>query len=231
MQEKPSILVVDDEPGLRALVRVALEREKFQVDEAADGYECLAKLKRETFQLVILDLMMPGLDGWSVCREIRRDNTEVPIIILSARGEELDRLLGFELGTDDYLVKPFSPRELVARMKALLRRAAPREEQRTLHFPGMVIDLAARKVFVNEQIVILTPKEFELLVFLAHHPAQVFTREEILNKVWGYDYFGQMRTVDTHINTLREKLAAGSEDVRRYLTTVWGVGYKFEVAV
>lgn len=229
MRHKARILVVDDEQGLRTLVRVALERENFQVEEAADGYECLARLKQETFQLVILDLMMPKLDGWSVCREIRRE-TDVPVIILSARGEELDRLLGFELGTDDYLVKPFSPRELVARVKALLRRAVPQGEK-NLSFTGLMIDTAARKVFVDEQAVTLTPKEYELLLLLAGHPGRVFTREDILNNVWGYDYYGHPRTVDTHMNTLREKLATRNDRIRCYLVTVWGVGYKFEVGV
>jgi two-component system response regulator ResD len=229
MQQKGRILVVDDEAGLRKLVRVALEREDFLVDEAVDGYECLDKLQGGSYLLVILDLMLPRLDGWSVCREIHRENN-VPVMILSARGEELDRLLGFELGADDYLVKPFSPRELIARVKALLRRTAANKDQSVLTFPGMVVDLAARKVLVDNQAVTLTPKEFELLVLLATGVNKVFTREEILSKVWGYDYYGQMRTVDTHINTLRDKLAVHNQKIRQNLATVWGVGYKFEAA-
>lgn len=220
------ILVVDDEAGLRQLVRLYLEKEGMIVTEAASGREALEKIKENSFDLMILDLMMPDGDGWSVARVVSQ-GMDLPMIMLTARGDEIDRLTGFELGADDYVVKPFSPRELVARVKALLRRTGgdgKRGDQ--LHFPGLTIDIAAREVKVQgQQISNLTPKEFDLLLFLARHPGQVMGREKILEKVWGYDFYGDLRTVDTHIKNLREKL--GRE--RDFITTVWGVGYKFEV--
>lgn len=230
MEEKSRILVTDDDAQMRKLLRVALERESFSVDEAMDGYDCLEKIDQEKFDLLILDIMMPKLEGWSVCREIRHKKN-IPIMILSARGEELDRVLGFELGADDYVVKPFSPRELVARIKALLRRARyshGRDEQ-ALSFPGLAVDLNSRTVAVDGKDIPLTPKEYDLLVFLASNPGKVFSREQILNQVWGYDFIGSIRTVDTHINTLRDKLYRGKQGVQNLIATVWGVGYKFEV--
>ncbi|HHW42156.1 MAG TPA: response regulator transcription factor [Syntrophomonadaceae bacterium] len=221
-----SVLVVDDEAGVRQLVRLYLEKEKIEVEEAACGREALDKLRRSKFDLLILDLMMPDGDGWSVAREVRR-RMDLPIIMLTARGEEMDRLLGFELGADDYVVKPFSPRELVMRVKALLRRAnGGRETGEQLQFPGLHIDVAGRVVKVDgNEIDNLTPKEFDLLLYLARHPNQVMCREKILEQVWGYDFYGDLRTVDTHIKNLREKL--GREHY--FITTVWGVGYKLEV--
>ncbi|CEP69538.1 Signal transduction response regulator, receiver domain [Moorella glycerini] len=224
--EKLRILVADDEAGLRQLVRLYLEKEGMVVAEAATGRQALEKLQQDKYDLLILDLMMPDGDGWSVCREVRQ-KMDLPIIMLTARGEEMDRLLGFELGADDYVIKPFSPRELVARVKALLRRAgAGLQRGEELQFPGLSIDIAGREVKVDGRAVNnLTPKEFDLLLFLARHPGQVMSREKILEKVWGYDFYGDLRTVDTHIKNLREKL--GRE--RGFITTVWGVGYKFEV--
>ncbi|WP_406678162.1 response regulator transcription factor [Moorella sp. ACPs] len=224
--EKWRILVADDEAGLRQLVRLYLEKEGMEVAEAATGRQALEKLQQDKYDLLILDLMMPDGDGWSVCRAVRQ-KMDLPIIMLTARGEEMDRLLGFELGADDYVVKPFSPRELVARVKALLRRAgAGLQRGEQLQFPGLSIDIAGREVKVDGRTVNnLTPKEFDLLLFLARHPGQVMSREKILEKVWGYDFYGDLRTVDTHIKNLREKL--GRE--RGFITTVWGVGYKFEV--
>ncbi|MBE3572565.1 MAG: response regulator transcription factor [Moorella humiferrea] len=224
--ERRRILVADDEGGLRQLVRLYLEKEGMEVDEAATGRQVLARLEGAKYDLLILDLMMPDGDGWSVCREVRR-KSELPIIMLTARGEEPDRLLGFDLGADDYVVKPFSPRELVARVKALLRRTgAGQPEDGELRFPGLSINIPGREVKVEGRPVTnLTPKEFDLLLFLARHPGQVMSRERILEKVWGYDFYGDLRTVDTHIKNLREKL--GRE--RGFITTVWGVGYKFEV--
>lgn len=220
------MLIADDEPRLRHLVRLYLEREGMVVEEAETGRQALDKISSENFDLLILDIMMPDGDGWTVCKEIRK-KADLPIIMLTALGEELDRLLGFELGADDYVVKPFSPRELVARVKALLRRSkVNRDHREYLKFPGLEIDVAAREVRVEGKLINLTPKEFELLLFLARHPGQVLSREKILEQVWGYDFYGDLRTVDTHIKNLREKL--GRERGQRYITTVWGVGYKFE---
>nr|WP_081361041.1 response regulator transcription factor [Moorella thermoacetica] len=224
--EPVRVLVADDEAGLRQLVRLYLEKEGMIVGEAATGRQTLERLHQDKYDLLILDLMMPDGDGWTVCREVRRE-MDLPIIMLTARGEEMDRLLGFELGADDYVTKPFSPRELVARVKALLRRARnERARGERLQFPGLVIDIPAREVKVDGRTIgNLTPKEFDLLLFLARHPGQVMSREKILEKVWGYDFYGDLRTVDTHIKNLREKL--GREHA--WIATVWGVGYKFEV--
>jgi len=219
------VLVVDDETQIRAVVRLYLENEGYVVEEAVDGKEALNKLREQKFDLLILDLMMPGVDGWQVCREIRKES-DLPIIMLTARGEEFDRVLGFELGTDDYLVKPFSTRELVARVKALLKRSGKTEvPSDLLSFPGLEIDRTARVVRAEGQEVILTPKEFDLLYFLAKNPGRVFSREQLMETVWGYDFYGDLRTVDTHIKKIREKLQAE----RNYVGTVWGVGYKFDL--
>lgn len=224
--KKKHVLVVDDEAGLRQLVRLYLEKEGMLVTEAASGYEAMEKIEKNSFDLLILDLMMPEGDGWSVARKVRQ-KMDLPIIMLTARGEEMDRLLGFELGADDYVVKPFSPRELVARVKALLRRASVEGPQRELlQYPDLIIDIAAREVKVKgKKIENLTPKEFDLLLFLARHPGQAMGREKILEKVWGYDFYGDLRTVDTHIKNLREKLGRDHD----FIATVWGIGYKFEV--
>lgn len=231
MTGKAKILVADDESRLRHLVRMYLENEGYQVEEARTGREAVDKVSSGEFQLLILDIMMPDGDGWSVCRQIRQ-TLDIPIIMLTARGDEIDRVLGFELGADDYVVKPFSPRELAARVKALLRRTMAgshvKNKNEELTFGLLTINNSARKVRVGDQDVILTPKEFDLLYFLAHHPGQVFSREQILQKVWGYDFYGDLRTVDTHVKNLREKLnRAGGQ--QKYIGTVWGVGYKFEV--
>ena len=220
--------MVDDEEPVCTLVRMYLENEGFAVDVATDGEEALVRVKSGNIRLVLLDLMLPGLDGWTVCREIRKFST-VPIVMLTAKGEELDRVLGLELGADDYMAKPFSPRELVARVKAVLRRTeqAGFGERTLLEFPELVIDCNANRVEVSGREVQLTPKEFQLLKFLASRPHQVFTRDYLLEKVWDYNYVGDGRTVDTHIKRLREKLK--TESGRTYLKTVWGKGYKFEV--
>lgn len=219
-----NILVVDDETQIRAVVRLYLENEGFLVDEAANGQEALAKLKDGTYDLLILDLMMPEVDGWQVCRQVRKES-DLPIIMLTARGEEFDRVLGFELGTDDYLVKPFSTRELVARVKALLKRTrTEKDKAEVLNFPGLSIDKEARIVKVNMHEISLTPKEFDLLYFLAKNPGRVFSREQLMETVWGYDFYGDLRTVDTHVKKIREKIHAE----RNYIGTVWGVGYKFD---
>ncbi|NPV73097.1 MAG: response regulator transcription factor [Pelotomaculum sp.] len=222
-----TILVVDDEELVQDLIRLYLEKEGFRVEVARDGEEALAKLGFANPDLVILDIMLPKMDGWAVCREIRK-TMATPIIMLTAKGEEFDRVLGLELGADDYVCKPFSPIELVARIKAVLRRArGGRDSPKVLSFPGLVVDYSGHRVEVDGREVALAPKEFELLWFLASHPGQLYSREQLLKNVWAYDYLGDTRTVDTHIKRLREKLEAGSE--KRYIRTVWGRGYKFEV--
>lgn len=230
------ILVVDDEDKIRNIVRMYFIKEGFTVAEAANGKYALEILDKEQFDIIILDIMMPGIDGWTVCREVRTRST-VPIIMLTAREEELDRVLGLELGADDYLVKPFSPRELLARVNAILRRTAwagEKDEKRAgdldaLFFSQfMVISPKARSVIINGQAVSLRVKEFDLLLFIARYPSRVFTREELLEGVWGYDYNGDTRTVDTHVNRLRDRLGKVT-DCPEIIHTVWGVGYKFEV--
>ena len=224
-----SLLVVDDEEAVLELVRMYLENEGFLVEVARDGRQALEKVRAGNVRLVLLDLMLPGLDGWAVCREIRTFSN-LPVIMLTAKGDEFDRVLGLELGADDYVAKPFSPRELVARVKAVLRRTESGGAGRSqvLIYPELVIDYRANRVEVSGREVALAPKEFELLWFLASRPRQVFTRDELLEKVWDYSYTGDGRTVDTHIRRLREKLTTDSG--RSYLKTVWGKGYKFEVS-
>ncbi len=221
------ILVVDDEPHIRELVRLYLSREGHEVAEAGDGDEALALATAGGLDLVVLDVMLPGCDGLEVCRQLRA-RTELPVIILSARGEEVDRILGLELGADDYLAKPFSPRELVARVKAVLRRSArsgPTHE--TMDFGDFALNLPARELLVRGRQVACPAREFDLLAFLAARPGRVFTREQLLEQVWGYEYFGDVRTVDVHVRRIREKIEP-NPDEPRYLLTVWGVGYKFQ---
>jgi two-component system response regulator ResD len=225
------ILVVDDEEHIRELVRLYMEKDGYTVAVAADGEEAVQKAKQLHPQLIILDIMLPKLDGWDVCREVRKFS-EIPIIMLTAKGEEFDKVLGLELGADDYLTKPFSPRELVARVKAILRRAVPEESvsnEDLLSFPGLTINQSSREVMVDEREATLTPKEFDLLWFFAKNPGKVFTREQLLTAVWGYDYYGDLRTVDTHIKRLREKVERDSSKPSPHVKTIWGVGYKFEV--
>jgi DNA-binding response OmpR family regulator len=218
------ILIVDDEAHIVELVRLYLERDGFRVDSASDGAQGL-RLNRELRpSLVILDLMLPEVDGLEVCRQVRAES-DVPIVMLTARDEDVDKIVGLELGADDYLTKPFNPRELVARVKAILRRAeAPaRDEGKVLRLADVTIDPARREVTVAGQPVELRTKEFDLLRALAEHKGMVLTREQLLSRVWGYDFYGETRTVDVHIAHLRKRLAA-SADVR--IVTVTGVGYK-----
>ncbi|MGI6359123.1 MAG: response regulator transcription factor [Bacillota bacterium] len=218
------ILLVDDEQRLRQMLRGYIEHEGYQVVEAVDGAEALRLFSEQQFSLVILDVMMPNVDGWTVCREIR-STSNVPVIMLTARGEEYDRLFGFDLGVDDYLVKPFSPKELLARMKAIIRRTEQNSTPSTeIVLDGLQIELKSRTVTADGQTLTLTPREFDLLSFLAQHQNQVFSREQLLNSVWGYDFVGDSRTVDTHVKMLRDHLG----QYRRFLITVWGVGYKFQ---
>lgn len=224
---KERILIVDDEERMREMISEYISVEDYEVDEAANGAEALNKFMRNQYSLIILDVMMPKIDGWGVCKEIRK-TSQVPIIMLTARGEEYDKLFGFELGVDDYLVKPFSPRELLARIKAIIRRSSTVDETQsnpeTITIEGLVIECASRNVYVDGEPAFLTPKEYELLCLFAKNPKRVFTREQLLNAIWGYDYKSEDRTVDTHIKTLRESL----KDYRRFIVTVWGTGYKFE---
>ncbi|MGI6435754.1 MAG: response regulator transcription factor [Syntrophomonadaceae bacterium] len=218
------ILIVDDEELIRDLIKEYISLENFSADEATDGMEALMLFEKNHYALIVLDVMMPQMDGWTVCREIRR-KSQVPIIMLSARGEEYDKLLGFELGVDDYIVKPFSPKELLARIKAIIRRSTvPDEPVNLLQFPGLTVEFDSRNVYVDESLVNLTPKEYELLSFLVQNPNRVFSRQQLLDAVWGYDFWGDSRTVDTHVKMLRESLGRH----RKYIATVWGTGYKFD---
>lgn len=227
MSKAITILVADDEEQMRTLLRTYLEREKYVVDEAENGYEVLEKHRVHSYDLILLDIMMPELDGFSTCIQLRK-TSNVPIIFLTALGEELDRVHGLRIGGDDYLVKPFSLSELMARIEAVLRRTMQKQEsnQEVLSFGQLHIYPKGRSVYVNDHEVVLTPKEFDLLYFLAKHNQQAFTREQILDHIWGFDFAGQCRTVDTHVKTIRIKL--GAEGKR--LKTVWGVGYKFEAS-
>jgi len=220
------VLLIEDEEKMRELIKIVFRKEDFVIIEAVDGKQGLNLFRTNSVDIVILDIMLPEIDGWTVCREIRR-TSNIPIILLTARGEEFDKLFGFELGADDYLVKPFSPKELMARVKALLRRAEIKSNEAASYyrFGNIVIDRLSREVTVNEKPVNLTNKEYELLYFLAANPKIVFTREQLLLKVWGYEQYGDPRTVDTHIKKLREKLG----DYSSCISTMWGVGYKFEV--
>lgn len=222
------ILVVDDEKAVCDLLKMYLEKEGFEVMVTHDGEEALKKVEHNHPGLILLDLMLPKKDGWTVCREIRKIS-DVPIIMLTARGEEFDRILGLELGADDYIAKPFSPREVVARVKAVLRRTQMQGGEKTKHldYGYLFIDYEARMVKAKGKELTLTPKEFELLWFLARNPSRAYTREKLLELIWDYDFAGDSRTVDTHIKRLREKLEeAGAPPC---IKTVWGYGYKFEI--
>ena len=229
------ILVVDDEERIRRLLKMYLEREDYVIEEAEDGNQALSMALENDYDCILLDLMMPGKDGIEVCRELR-EKKATPVIMLTAKGEEVNRVQGFEVGTDDYIVKPFSPREVVLRVKALLRRSSQTTFVQTepltkdiIVFPHLTIDNDAHRVLADGQEVSLTPKEYELLFFLAKSPDKVFDREHLLKEVWHYEFFGDLRTVDTHVKRLREKLNKVSEHAAKMIITVWGVGYKFEV--
>lgn len=223
--EKVKILVVDDESRMRKLVRDFLEREGFQVLEAGDGVEAMDIFyENRDLALIILDIMMPKMDGWQVCREVRQ-SSEVPIIMLTARGEERDELQGFSLGVDEYISKPFSPKILVARVEAILRRTSDAQGGEKLEAGGIELDKTAHIVKLDGEPVELSYKEFELLAYFMENSGVALSREKILNNVWNYDYFGDARTIDTHVKKLRSKLG----DKGNYIKTVWGMGYKFEV--
>lgn len=219
------ILVVDDESRMRKLVKDFLTKKNFQVLEAGNGEEAMDIFYEEKdIALIILDVMMPKMDGWEVCREIRK-NSKVPIIMLTARSDERDELLGFDLGVDEYISKPFSPKILVARVEAILRRTGQNNPEDVISAGGIVIDKAAHLTTVDGKPVELSFKEFELLTYFLENQGIALSREKILNSVWNYDYFGDARTIDTHVKKLRSKMG----DKGEYIKTVWGMGYKFEV--
>ena len=234
-KENPlSILVVDDDPNIAQLLKIYLEKEGYAVTVEGRGDTALERFRAGGFHLILLDVMLPGVDGWQVLREIRQAS-KVPIIMLTAKDETFDKVLGLELGADDYITKPFEPKEVIARVKAVLRRFTPEETVRepaasgkTLSFPGLTISLDTYEVTYGGKPVEMPPKELEVLYFLAEHQNRVFTREQLLEQVWGFDFFGDSRTVDVHIKRLREKLV-GCEGYGWQIKTVWGVGYKFEV--
>ncbi|HOE56479.1 MAG TPA: response regulator transcription factor [Bacillota bacterium] len=221
------ILLVEDEDRIREMVKEYLENEGFIVTEAIDGADALEKFKSFEYDMMVLDVMLPRVDGWSVCREVRRTSS-IPMLMLTARGEEYDRLFGFELGVDDYIVKPFSPKELVARMKAVLKRsrnaAGNGFSAELFEYKGLSVNISSRRVAIDGKNIDMTPKEFDLISFFVKNRDRVFTREQLLNQVWGYEFGGDYRTVDTHIKMLRESLG----EYRGLIVTVWGVGYRFE---
>ena len=225
---KTKILLVDDDPNIRQLVNLYLKKEDYDVVLADNGNTAIEKFKTDAPNLILLDLMLPGKDGWEVLREIRK-TSNVPIIMLTAKDETFDKVLGLELGADDYVAKPFEPKELLARIKAVLRRFQPAEpDSKELNYPGLSISLSQYKVTFRGEQLEMPPKELELLYFLASHPRTVFTREQLLEQVWGYEYYVDSRTVDVHVKRLREKLT-DSLEFGWEIKTVWGVGYKFEV--
>lgn len=219
------VMVIEDEKEIRELLRYNLERAGFRVAAFADGEEGLAQLFASRPDAVVLDLMLPGRNGLEILREVRGEpaTADVPVIVLTARGAEMDKLLGFEHGADDYLTKPFSPRELLARLQALLRRSRPAAAGRALEAGPLRVDPSSREASVAGRRLTLTPREFDLLAFLVRHPGRVVSRDELLRKVWGYDYLGETRTVDVHVRRLRQKLGEG----HAYIETVTGAGYKF----
>ena len=219
------ILIVEDEANIRELLRLYLEREGYAVIEAANGVEGIKMWKSEKPDMLLLDVMMPVMDGWAVCKEIRAES-DVPIIMLTAKGETADRVSGLEMGAGDYIVKPLEMQEVIARVRAVFRRMAPDDAPEKLTFDNLVIDKQAYDLIIKGKRVDAPPKEIELLYYLASSPNRVFTRAQLLDDVWGFDYFGDTRTVDVHVKRLREKLEGVSD--KWEVKTVWGVGYKFE---
>jgi len=234
-QQMNRILVVDDEERIRRLLRMYLEKEGYEIDEASSGEQALELALNNHYALILLDLMLPVMDGLEVCRRLRQVKG-TPVIMLTAKGEESHRVQGFESGADDYVVKPFSPREVIYRVKAIIRRSSATAflskddfASHDIIFPHLTIEHDARRVTAGGQEVNLTPKEYELLHYLASSPDKVFSREQLLRDVWNYEFFGDLRTVDTHVKRLREKLNRVSPEAAAMITTVWGVGYKLEV--
>lgn len=227
MKKTPRILIVDDDANICELVRLYLEKEGYETTICLDGEKALEEFRTRQPDIAILDIMMPKVDGITVCREIRK-TSDMPVIMLTAKGETFDKVLGLELGADDYIVKPFEGKELVARVKAVLRRYLKDDEDvKVIEYNNLSINLSNYVLSVGGKVLETPPKELELLYFLASHPNRVFTREQLLEDVWGFDYYGDSRTIDVHVKRLREKLEGYEEDWE--LRTVWGVGYKFEV--
>jgi Response regulators consisting of a CheY-like receiver domain and a winged-helix DNA-binding domain len=222
--ENNTILVIDDDRNILAIIELYLKKAGFQVYTCADGTSALAAFHETKPSLVVLDIMLPGRDGWAVLHDIRMES-ETPVIMLTAKGDTGDRVQGLELGADDYISKPFDAKELIARIKAVLRRSTPTEPARTIALPGLTVSLENYAVTLDGRQLEMPPKEIELLYFLASHTGKVFTREQLLEQVWGFDFFGDSRTVDVHVKRIREKLG---DDHEWELRTVWGVGYKFE---
>ena len=223
------ILVADDDRNICELLKLYLEKEDYSVVLAGNGEEALARFDEENPDLILLDVMMPKLDGWQVCRELRK-KSECPIIMITAKGETFDKVLGLELGADDYVVKPFEPKEIIARIKAVMRRtgkASAETDKKEVSYDKLTVNMTKYELKVDGKVVDTPPKELELLFHLASNPNRVYTRDQLLDEVWGFDYFGDSRTVDVHIKRLREKLEGVSD--KWSLKTVWGVGYKFEV--
>jgi DNA-binding response OmpR family regulator len=231
MMDSQTILLIDDDQNVSHLIRLYLEKEGYQVHEASRGDEGLAAFKQHAPSLVLLDIMLPGIDGLDVLREIRK-TSKIPVIMLTAKDETFDKVLGLELGADDYITKPFKNKELVARVKAVLRRTRDHEDSKdeleVLHYPNLTVSLASYEVVYEDKSVDMPPKELELLYYLASHPNIVFTREQLLQRVWGFDFYGDSRTVDVHVKRLREKLV-NCEKYGWEIFTKWRVGYKFEV--
>ena len=223
---KPNIMVVDDEKNICELIRLYLEKEGFAVTIANNGSDAIAMIRQNRPDLVLLDIMMPVIDGWEVCRQVR-EFSQVPIIMLTAKGETFDKVMGLDLGADDYIVKPFDTKEVVARVKAVLRRTATKEEEGEVVYDKLVVNIDRYELRVDGKVIDTPPKELELLYHLAKNPNRVYTRDQLLDEVWGFEYFGDSRTIDVHVKRLREKLEGVSDQWS--LKTVWGVGYKFEV--
>lgn len=219
------ILIVDDEEMIRDVLREYVEFEGNEADEAADGMEAVKKCRENNYDMILMDVMMPKLDGFSAVKEIKKEK-DIPVIMLSARGEEYDKLFGFELGVDDYVTKPFSPKEVMARINAVTKRKSlpERKDESRLKFEGLEIDMAGRNVYVDGEKAVLTPKEYELLFYFVRNKNLALTREKLLSDVWGFDFYGDDRTVDTHVKMLRGKL----KDYRKFIVTLRGMGYKFE---
>ena len=221
------ILIVDDEERIRRLLKLYLEKDGYETAEAEDGTTAVEMILNNHYDLVLLDIMLPGMTGIEVAKVVRKEK-EIPIMMITARGEENNRVEGFLSGADDYIVKPFSPREVMLRVAAILKRTKPSEsEYSTIEYPMLKIFPDARKVLVDEVAINLTPKEFELLLYLSKSPEKIFTREVLLKEVWKYEFFGDLRTLDTHVKRLREKLLKQSKPVSKMIVTVWGMGYKF----
>lgn len=229
INDKNTILIVDDEVNICELIRLYVEKEGYKAVIANDGDQAVEKFKKENPDMILLDIMLPQKDGWQVCREIRA-LSNVPIIMITAKGETFDKVLGLELGADDYVVKPFEPKELIARIKAVFRRSENRNhlenDESELVFDGLKINKETYEVYLDNDKIEMPPKEFELLYFLAKNKNKVYTRDQLLDQIWGYEFFGDSRTVDVHIKRIREKIEVGQKNWQ--LKTVWGVGYKFE---